>query len=549
MLRSVRPIVAFAVGLAVLLAACAPQAPTGATASPGATVAATSAPTATPGPKKGGTFVGILGADPVAGNRNTATDLNTFYAWSGVFSALVWVDSNRKINGDLAESWTISPDEKTYTFKLRQAKFHDGTPVTSADVKFTLEEVTSKYNSQARPILSNVESIDASDPYTVVFKLKAPQAVFLNALAHQFMVVLPKKLYEGTDPRTNPWNAKPIGSGPFKFQEWVKGDHITLVRNDDFYMPGLPYLDKVIFRVMPDAGSRTVAFQKGEADFLPGQFLAREQATALKGSVPGVYVDDTKGPPGEELLFFNTTKKPLDNVKVRTAIAQAIDQKQIAEKAFFGVGAQPSTTHLEQRLGAFWNPNVKLPAFDVAAANKALDEAGYPKQADGTRFALEIAYQPGNDSDRRSAELVRDMLAAVGIKVTAQVYDSATIGKVVFVDGTFDMFTGSFTSNNDPQLGMASKYTTVGIKVVNANGSRYTNPEVDTLFSQGAATTDLEKRKAAYWKIQEILAKDMPTLPLIDYMNVDFYRPELKGYELTPLGFPNMHIWAIWRTQ
>jgi peptide/nickel transport system substrate-binding protein len=545
MMRVARPVASIAIGLSLVLAACTP---TGTT--PGSSPAGTATTKPAETPRKGGTFVGVLGADPVAGNRNTATDLNTFYAWSGVFSALVYVDATRTPRPDLAESWTISPDEKTYTFKLRQnAKFHDGKPVTSADVKYTLEEVTSKYNSQARPILLNVASITTPDSSTVVFALTEPSAVFLLAMAHQFMVVLPKHLFEGSDPRTNPVNSKPIGSGPFKFEEWVKGDHITLVRNPDYFLSGQPYLDKVVFRIIPDAGSRTIAFQKGEVDFLPGQFLAREQATELKNSVPGVYVDDTKGPPGQELMFFNTTKKPLDDVKVRRALVQAIDQKAIVDKAFFGVGAAVSTSHFEKNLGVFHNPNVKFPAFDVAAANKALDDAGYAKGADGTRFALTIAYMPGNDSDRRSAELVRDMLSAAGIKITAQVYDAATIGRVVFTEGSFDLFTGSFTSNNDPQLGSATKYISATIGVVNANGSRYKNPEIDKLYAEGAATTNIDKRKAAYWKAQEILAVDMPTLPLIDYMNVDFYRPEIRGYDTTPLGFPYMRIVNAWRTQ
>lgn len=538
-MRLARRLAPMLLGLSLVLAACTPAAstPSGSPAS-----AAT--------PRRGGTFVGVLGADPVAGNRNTATDLNTFYAWSGVFSALVYVDATRTPRPDLAESWTISPDGKTYTFKLRQnAKFHDGTPVTSADVKYTIEKVTSQYNAQARPILLNVASITTPDDNTVVFGLKEPSAVFILGMAQQFMVVLPKRLFDGTDPRTNPVNSKPVGSGPFKFEEWVKGDHITLTRNPDYYLPGQPYLDKVVFRIIPDAGARTIAFEKGDVDFLPGQFLAREQATEIKNSVPGVYVDDTKGPPGQELMFFNTTKKPLDDVKVRRAIVQAIDQKTIVDKAFFGIGAMVSTSHIETNLGAFHDPNVKFPAFDVAAANKALDDAGYKKGSDGTRFALTIVYQPGNDGDRRSAELVRDMLTTVGIKMTAQVYDAATIGRIVFTEGTFDLFTGSFTSNNDPQLGSATKYLSSTIGVLNANGARYKNPDVDRLFAEGAATTDVEKRKAAYWKVQEILAQDMPTLPLIDYMNVDFYRPEVKGYDTTPLGFPYFRIVNTWRTQ
>lgn len=542
MKRQSRVSASAAVVFALLLAACAPGG--GPAASPGV---APGGAAATEAPKRGGTFIGAISGDPQGGSRNTSTDLNTFYAFGPVYSALVYVDASREARPDLAESWKISDDEKTYTFKLRKnAKFHDGKPVTSADVKYTIQEVAGKFNAQAQPTFSRIDSIDTPDDHTLIFKLKQPLAVFLNSLSHQFMMVLPKHLYEGTDPKKNPANEKPIGSGPFKFQEWVKGDHLTLVRNDDYFLEGLPYLDRVVFRIIPDAGSRTIAFQKGEVDFLPGQLVAREQTKELS-SVQGVQIDDDSGPPGQELLFFNTTKKPLDDVKVRTAIAMAIDQKAIVERAFFSSGAKPSTSHIEKDLGVFHNPNVKLPAFDPAAAGRALDAAGQPKGPDGTRFSLRLAHPTTNDADRRTAELVRDMLSAVGIKVQVLPYDTATLGSTVFVNAEYDMFTASVTSNNDPELGKARHYISATIGTNYGNGSRYKNTEVDRLFAEGSATVGTEKRKDAYWKVQEILAKDMPTFPIVDYNNVDFHRPEIRGFGATPLGFPYFRIVNVWR--
>jgi peptide/nickel transport system substrate-binding protein len=538
MARSRQAVFTLVLILVLFLTACAP-------AATGPASSATGGDT----PRKGGTFVGVITGDPQTGNRDTNTDLNTFYAFSPVFSSLVRVDATRTASPELAESWTVSPDEKTYTFKLRKnAKFHDGSPVTSADVKFTAEEVAGKYQAQAISIFKNVDRIDTPDDNTVVFVLKQPVAIFQLALGQQVMVILPKKIYQGSDPRTNPANSAPIGSGPFKFKEWVKGDHITLVRNDDYYIPGLPYLDQVIYRIIPDAGSRTVAFQKGDIDFLPGQYVAREQAKDL-GSVAGVQIDDHSGPPGQELMFFNLTKKPLDDIKVRTAIVMALDQKAFVERAFFGSGAKVATSHIEIDLGAYHNPNVKLPAFDVAKANQALDDAGYKKGSDGTRFKLRIMYSPGNDSDRRSAELVRDQMVAIGISVQSTPLDQAVIAKQVFTDADFDLFNASVTSNNDPELGKSRHYVSGTIGASYGNGSRYRNAEVDQFFAQGAATSNVDRRKDAYWKVQEILARDLPTFPLVDYNNIDFARPEVRGFGATPLGFPYHRLDNVWRTK
>jgi peptide/nickel transport system substrate-binding protein len=549
MLHRARSSLAGLVGVALIVTACSSAQSPGAT---GGTASQSGAATSSPseGPPQGGTFVGVIPGDPQAGSRTWSTDANTFFAFTPIYSSLVYVDATRTAYPDLAESWDVSEDETVYTFHLREnATFHDGEPVTSEDVRYTVEEVALPYQSQAGPILQNIDTIETPDEHTIIFTLKEPSAVFILGLAHQFMGILPKHLYEGSDPRENPLNETPIGSGPFKFEEWVKGDHITLVRNEDYFLEGLPYLDRVVFRVIPDAGARTIAFQNGDIDFLPGQFVAREQAGELS-DVDGVQVDDSHGPPGQELLFMNTTKEPLDNVEVRTAIAMAIDQQAVVDRAFFGVGAKASTSHIEADLGEFHNPDVSLPAYDVDAANTALDDAGYPVGGDGTRFSLSIAYNPGNDSDRRTAELVRDMLGDVGIAVEATPYDLAALADAVWAeDAEFDLFTGSVTSNNDVELGKSRHYKSTTIGQSFGNGAKYHNDEVDSLFNDGASTTDTDVRAEAYWAVQEILAEELPTFPIVDYNNVDFHRPEIGGFGETPLGFPYFRIVNVWRTE
>jgi peptide/nickel transport system substrate-binding protein len=226
----------------------------------------------------------------------------------------------------------------------------------------------------------------------------------------------------------------------------------------------------------------------------------------------------------------------------------AIDHPAIVERAFFGAGAKASTSHIEIDLGIYHNPNVSLPTLDIAKANQMLDAAGLARGADGTRFSLGLSYSPGNDSDRRSAELVKDMLTQIGVAVRATPLEQAIISQQVFTDANFDMFTASVTSNNDPELGKARHYISTSVGASYGNGSRYINQEVDQLFGRAAQTIDKDGRKDAYWKVQEILARNLPTLPLIDYANIDFHRPEVRGFGTTPLGFPYYRLDNVWRT-
>ena len=514
--------------LALVVTACGPQ---------GQPAPGTPAPSAADTPRRGGTWVALISADPASLNHNLVTDLSSIRAASGLYSALIELNEKFEAKPDLAESWTISADGKRYEFKLRKnAKFHDGSPVTSADVKYTMEEVSGKFNSLSSGIFRAIDRIDAPDPYTLVLSLKGPSAVMLQSLGLGNMAILPKKYYEGTDPRNNPRNNDPIGSGPFKFKEWVKGDHVTLVRNDDYYRPDLPYLDQFVAKVIPDGGARVVAFQKGEIDYIDGANLPRELVPDLL-KVPGVQYWAHAGLPGTQLMHFNLKKKPLDDVRVRQAIAYAIDQKAAIEKAYFNVAAVPSVSHIPADLANFHDPGTKLPKYDIAKANALLDEAGLKKGNDGTRFKLRITYVSTIDTDRRTAEVVRDSLKDAGIAVELDPRDAASIGKQVYTDDNFDLHNVQLTSNGDPAIGIDRWFTTGGIGVTFGNASTYSNPELDKLFANAATTIDIAKRRELYFKAQAILARDLPAFPIVDRGQMDFARPEAGGVFRSPYNY------------
>jgi len=526
----------FAAAIASAIAACTPQAqpqPSG-----------SAAPTAET-PRKGGTWVALIAADPASLNHNLVTDLSSIRAASGLYSALIWLNEKFEAQPDLADSWTISPDGLRYEFKLnKNARFHDGSPVTSADVKYTMEEVSGKYNSLSSGIFQAIARIDTPDANTIVLNLKGPSAVMLQSLGLGNMAILPKKLYEGSDPRNNARNSNPIGSGPFKFKEWVKGDHVTLVRNDDYYRPPLPYLDQFVSKVIPDGGARVIAFQKGEIDYIDGANLPRELVPDLL-KVPGVQFWDHAGLAGVQLMHFNLKKKPLDDLRVRQAIAYGINQREAVEKAYFNVAAVASVSHIPADLTAFHDPNTKLPKYDVAKANALLDEAGQRKGPDGIRFRLRSTYVATNDPDRRSAEVVRDNLKDLGIAVDLQPRDAAAIGKEVYTDNNFDLHNVQLTSNGDPAIGIVRWFTTGGIGVTFGNASTYANSELDKLFADAATTIDVAKRKDLYFKAQAILARDLPAFPIVDRGQMDFARPEAGGVFKSPYNYwvPGM----MWR--
>ena len=522
----------------LLLSACA---------APGAAPKGSAAPSAAAGPQRGGSFIGAITADPQTANLDLTTDTNSSDAFTPLFSSLIALTKDQQVVPDLADSWTISPDGRRYEFKLnKNARFHDGQAVTSADVQYSLE-VASKYQAKAAPILKNVDGIATPDPNTIVVTLKNPSAVFLKSLNTASVVILSKRQFNAVpDPRTVTNLAAPIGSGPFKFKEWVKGDHITLVRNDDYFKPGVPYLDQWISRIIPDPGSRTIAFQKGEIDYIRGQFVAREQLPDLQ-KVAGVQIDQHGGYPGEELLEFNLKKKPFDDVRVREAIARGIDQQAVVERGYVNAGAQASKSHIPADLAAFFDPSVKLPAHDVALANKLLDDAGYKKGADGTRFRAKLSFLANVGADAKSAAVVKDNLKDVGIQVDLDPLEAATSAKQIFTDGNFDMFVAALTSLGDPDLGIARFYLTSSIGVNNGNGSRYSNPAVDQAFADGGKTVDAAARKAAYATVQAILAKDLPTFPLVDYSNIDVAQGVIGGLLQAPYHYARPEL--LWRRQ
>ena len=294
-------------------------------------------------PVRGGTVVVAVASDPGGLNPAITTQGGVHLICGSIFSGLVAHDFELKPVPDLAERWEVSTDGRTYTFHLApNAVFHDGAPVTSADVKFTFEQLLLKYHSRARASIGdNLRQIETPDPHTVIFNFDHPYAAFLQLVDVTNAPVLPKHLYDGADPLTNPHNTRPIGSGPFKFQEWLKGDHLTLVRNNRYFKSGKPYLDRIVYKVIPEAAMATIAFERGEVDYLLNP--SPLDPARLRNEADVILSD--KGREGfatVETLIPNLTRAPLSDLRVRQEIAHAINKDYLVDKLLLGMG-RPAT--------------------------------------------------------------------------------------------------------------------------------------------------------------------------------------------------------------
>ena len=238
---------------------------------------------------RGGTLTAIVQPEPPILMLGLNQQGPTQYVAGKIYQGLLTYDENLKPLPSLAKAWKVSPDGLTYTFELQTGvKWHDGKPFSSEDVVFSMDKFLRTVHPRARLVINKyVESINAPDASTVVIKLKEPFAPFLSIFVVDNMPMVPKHIYEGTDFATNPANQTPIGTGPFKFKEWKKGSYIILTRNNDYWKPNLPYLDEIIFKVIPDAASRAVAFEKSDVNVLRGGDVDNVEVKRLR-ALPNV---------------------------------------------------------------------------------------------------------------------------------------------------------------------------------------------------------------------------------------------------------------------
>ena len=466
---------------------------------------------------RGGTLTVMLVNEPpmLVSAFNTALPLGTVA--TKVMEGLLTYDTAMTPKAGLATQWSISPDGLTYTFKLRpNVMWHDGKPFTSADVAFSAMKVWKELHPRGRAIYANLTEVQTPDPLTAVFKLSKPSPVLISALHAYESQVLPRHLYEGTDIVNNPANAAPVGTGPFRFKEWKRGQYIMLEKNPDYWDSGKPYLDRVVFRIITDAGARSAALESGAVDIGFFSPISLADADRLKKSRAVEVV--TKGYEYATPMFFmelNLRKKPLDDVRVRRALAHAIDRQFIIDNIFLGY-AEPVTGPI-QKASRFYSADTRQYPFNPAMANKMLDDAGYKKDANGVRFTITHDPVPQGDEHAQTADYIKQAFAAIGVNVDVRRQDLASQIKRVS-SWEYDMSSNPLFAMFDPALGVTRLFWSKNIKqnVPYNNTTGFTNPAMDAAIEAQGAETDPVARKAHFIKLQQIAQEELPLLYLLE---------------------------------
>jgi len=487
-------------------------------------------------PKRGGVLTVVLQPEPPMLMLGINQAAPTQVVGGKIYQSLLTFDHALKPLPSLAKSWTVSPDGLTYTFKLEEnVKWHDGKPFTSADVVFSTHTFLMEVHPRARANFTRA-TVEAPDATTVVYKLKEPFGPFLHAFEVSSAPMVPKHVYENTDFRNNPANATPIGTGPFKLKEWRRGQYIELVRHDGYHKPGMPYLDGVTFRFIPDAAGRALALESGQVH--QSQFDAVEPVEVARlAALPNL----TMTTKGYEFLSpimwldINVRSAPLNDKRVRQALMHAMDREFIQKNLFFGMGKIAtgpiaSTTR-------YYDPNVAKYPFDPAKAEALLEAAGHKKGPDGVRIKLTAFPLPYGEIWQRLAEYSRQAYAKVGIQLNIENLDTPTWFKRT-TEWDYQLTWNYLSQFADPALGVSRAYLSTNIRkgVPSTNIMGYANPKVDELFDQGAKGLKDEDRQKAYSEVQKLLVDEVPVGWILEMAWPTFVNKKFKDVVTTGLG-------------
>lgn len=481
-------------------------------------VTATPAPTAAP--KKGGTLVIARAADSKGLDPHKQTAFSSFRFFDLVYNTLVGLDKDLKVVPSLAESWTVSPDGMTVTFKLRpNVKFHNGETLTSDDVKFTFERILNPETAAAaRSNFTDIDSITTPDPNTVVFKLKKPNASILASMTTMNASILNRKAATANDPNKEPV----VGTGPFKLEKWTPDNSMTLAANKDYFVSGQPLVDKIEVRIIPDEATILAGLRAKNIDWA----LINDPKVGLLAA-SSKDLNTVRTPSIAYHVFgLNASRPPFDNPKVRQAIVCAINRQELIDVASLGEGV--TTGPLTQPYYALAPGEGTCGKQDVEKAKALLAEAG----AKDINFKIMIA-QDEPPTAAAEAQAIQAQLKKIGVNAEIESLELANYVKR-WLDGDMDAWVGLNGGNPDPDVMLYRYWHSTGNLQKVHGGVK--DAELDKLLDQGRATFEPEKRKEIYTQVQK---KIMDLAPWAwTYVGYE-YRPMqqyVKGFTPMPNG-------------
>ena len=448
--------------------------------------------------KRGGTLTVAADSEPRNLNPAIVASNGVFFVASKVIEPLAEMAAGGDgLSPRLALSWEGAADGLSVTFKLRPGvTWHDGKPFTSADVAFSAMQVWKPLQNLGRIVFKDLQSVETPDPMTAVFKFGAPVPFQLirNALP-SCSAVLPRHLYEGTDIMANPANVKLVGTGPFRLAEYRTGEFYRLERNQNYWDAGKPYLDGIVFRVLPDRGAIAAALEANQIQLAAFSAVPLSDLPRI-AKVPGLKVV-TEGYDGityQLTVEINHRRKELSDARVRQALSLAIDRKFVVDTIFLGY-AKTASGPVPAFDKQFFLDDAAASAFDPARANALLDEAGYKRGADGTRFQVKLLPAPWFEQTKQFGDYLRQALRAVGIDAQIVANDPAAHIKAVYTDHAFDLAVGSPVYRNDPAISTTILYQgglPAGVPFSNQYG--YDDAGMNGLIAKAAVAVDARAR-------------------------------------------------------
>jgi len=491
-------------------------------------------------PQKGGTLKIAAFGEPKTLNPIMAEDSVCMDIIGFMYSALLKFDKNTNIIPDMAASLPkISKDNKQITFKLRKGiKWHDGMPLTSADVKFSYELIIDKnVNSPRYSDFEKIAKIETPDKYTVIFKLKeADSSIYYN---FAFPYIIPKHIWEKEDRtklRESKYSRMAIGNGPFKLKEWNNSERVVLEANPFFYGKK-PRLAKVIFDITPSIAVAMVKAENQEDDMVE----VPESDIARMRKIKHLNVYQYTAPIFDGIIY-NTKSPFFSDKRVRQAISYAINKQVIIKGIYKGIGKPANGSYVP----ALWcyNPNVRKYNYNPALAGKLLDAAGWKMGKDGIRekngrkFRVEMITNKGNTQREKVVVALQQQLKLVGIDIVPRILEWNTMFEKYIDRRNFDVYMGGFVTgidgdqsvfyNSDPAKGFFNK------------GS-YVNHKIDKLFAQMRKTFNRNEQKKYLFEVQKIVAEDQPITFLVYRENAEALNKRVKNvkvYDLLGLSSP-----------
>ncbi len=456
-------------------------------------------------PVKGGTLTVCQPAEPpgLDPTANTAAAIDRV-VFANIYEGLIKVDQDGQFIPGLATSWEVAPDGKVYTFHLRKGvKFHNGEAFNAQAAKWNIERAMGEKTVNPHPeYFRGITAIETPDDDTLIITLKEVDALFIAHMAEGDAVMLPMQGYE--DAKSNP-----IGTGPFKFVEWVRGDRVEMMRYDEYWNPELPYLDKVVFKFIGDASAQIAALKAGDIDVI-GYIAAPESAMELSQDKRfKVFAGTTTG---EVIMSTNNKAEPFDNKLVRQAMAYAVDRQMVVDLVMFGYGTP---------IGSHWSPStpyyVDLTekfAYNLEKAKELLAEAGYP---DGFKATIKL---PAIYSySRRAGEVIADMLTDVGIELTIEIVEWGQWIERIFKKKEFQL----------TMIGHVEAWD-IGIYANPDYYFQYDSQEFRDAYANALKAPNEEEKAKWFGRCQEIIAEDAVNGYMFSAPNLPAMKAEVQNW-------------------